>query len=434
MALGSHRQRAGSDVHSAEVVRPTTKDTTEDSKTASDTFKTPEEVAKNDDAQPQHHSSAAPEQDAQHTGTSEKPVRRSLRDRIAGINEKQWLIICGVLVVVIIGGGFAIFGHHKAKPPVAQKHSTAVKKAPAAPVSTQLYSRLTGMPVDAAAYNAPVTGVMIENSTDARPQSGLDQAGVVFEAVAEGGITRFLTLFQDQSPPYLGPVRSVRPYYIQWALGFDAPIAHVGGSPEALQDMKDWHVGDLDQFYNGSYYHRISSRYAPHNVYTSLDELHTLEGTKGITKSTFTGFDRKKDEPVATPAASTINLTISSSYFNVMYQYDKTLNAYKRSEGGVPHTVVDQAGKTTQLEPKVVVALVMNQGIEADDLHTSYGTIGSGHMYVFQDGNVIEGTWAKSSNSSQFTFTNLSGVPIKLNAGQTWITAVGAAKYVTYTP
>src|SRR5262249_15833287 len=151
----------------------------------------------------------------------------------------------------------------KPKKVIAQKVT-----APAVTLST-----LSGLPVDPAVNQRPVTGVMIENSVQARPQSGLNQAGVVFEAIAEGGITRFLALYQDTTPDNVGPIRSARPYYEQWALGFDAGYAHVGGSPEALNDIKAWGVRDLDQFYNSGSYHRISSREAPHNVYTGITTL-----------------------------------------------------------------------------------------------------------------------------------------------------------------
>src|SRR6185369_4571690 len=161
-------------------------------------------------------------------------------------------------------------------PPVVK-----AKKVVPPPAPTTEASKLQGIQVGFDVNKRPVNAVMIENSEFARPQSGLDQAGVVFEAVAEGGITRFLTLFQDTNTAYLGPVRSVRPYYIQWALGFDAAIAHVGGSPEALSAMKSWSVKDLDQFANGSYFQRVNNRDAPHNVYTSTDQLHALESKKG---------------------------------------------------------------------------------------------------------------------------------------------------------
>lgn len=381
---------------------------------------------------------ATAEKDQPQTGTTHtvpEPTKskRSFKEWLRGITKKQWMII-GVVAAVLIGGGITTFllVHKNAPEP---KHVATVQAKPVVPPKpTTVPSTLTGLPVDPSVNQRTLTGVMIENSTFARPQSGLDQAGVVFEAVAEGGITRFLTLFQDTQPTYLGPVRSVRPYYIQWAMGFDAAIAHVGGSPEALNDMKALNVKDLDQFYNGGSYHRISSRDAPHNVYTSIGELNSLEIAKGYGPASFTGFERKAEQPSKIPTAKSIDFTISYSDYNVHYDYDATTNSYKRSEGGAPHMEIDQNGAQTQISPKVVIALVMNQGIEADDLHTSYATIGSGHMYLFQDGLEGEGTWQKTSNSAQFTFTDGNGKAMKFNPGQTWLTVVGSTSDVAYKP
>jgi hypothetical protein len=285
------------------------------------------------------------------------------------------------------------------------------------------------MPVTSDQQKLPVTGVMVEKSPDARPQSGLKDAGVVFEAIAEGGITRFLALYQEEMPGNIGPIRSSRPYYLQWALGFDAAYAHVGGSPDALADIKSWGVRDLDQFSNSGSYHRISTRYAPHNVYTSRADLLSLQNSKGYSKSTFTGFVRKKEAPAQTPTTSSVDLAISGYYYNVHYDYDATANAYKRTEGGVPHMDADS---NTQLEPKVVVALVLPYALLPDGYHSDYQTIGTGKMYIFQDGVLTTGTWQKTDMKTNFTFTDDAGKPLALNPGQTWITAVGSATNVTY--
>jgi hypothetical protein len=363
---------------------------------------------------------------------TEKQQKDSFFTKLRNLDKKQWAIIIAILVV-LIGGGVAAFFMLKKDKPVQPAIKLPVKQQTAVtPASTTIASPLSGLQVNPDVANRPVTGVMIENSTDSRPQSGLQEADVVFEAVAEGGITRFLALFQDKTTPYVGPVRSVRPYYIQWALGFDAAIAHAGGSGEALNDMKVWKVKDLDQFANGGSYKRISSRYAPHNLYTSIDALNQLESKKGYGKASFTGFARKAEEPSKTPEATGIDMKISSSYFNSHYDYDAGSNSYKRFQAGQPHMMTDDSGKQTQLQPKVVVALIMSQGRETDDLHTAYTTIGSGKAYVFQDGKVTEGTWKKGTNNEQFTFTNQSGEAVKLNPGQTWLTAVGDASYVTY--
>ena len=393
----------------------------------SNKFTPPEAVAAKEESDPK------PVGDSSHA-TPPTKKKRSFKEWLQTRTKKQWIIFGIITAVVLAGlgiGAYYLFfkDNPKSTPVVIKKEK---KEAPPAPTTEA--SHLTGLQVGFDVNKRPVTGIMIENSLDARPQSALDQAGVVFEAVAEGGITRFLTLFQDNMPSYIGPVRSVRPYYLEWLLGFDAPVAHVGGSAQAIQDIKAWGVKDLDQFYNSAYYHRISSRYAPHNVYTSMDELASLESKKGFTSSSYTGFARKPEAPNAAPTAKSIDLNIASFYFNVHYDYDAATNSYKRSEGGQPHMVVDQTGTQTQLSPKVVVALVLKQGIDPDGLHTSYETIGSGHAYVFQDGVVTEATWSKPSRNENISFKDMNGAPLKLNPGQTWISAVGASNKVTYKP
>lgn len=345
---------------------------------------------------------------------------------------KRWeQVLLGVIVVIIGLVGF--FGwkmtHHPK--PIAIKKVAVVKKTPTVVVPTTVPSSLSGLPVEPSVNSVPVTGVMIENSTDARPQSGLNQASIVFEAIAEGGITRFLALYQDTAPTNVGPIRSVRPYYEQWALGFNAAIAHVGGSPEALANIKTWGIRDLDQFYNSKYYHRVTTRYAPHNVYTGIPTLVDLQHAKGFTVTPFTSFARKNAAPLKTPTANTINLTLSGPVYNVSYAYDTTTNSYKRSEGGAPHV---DAETGAQLSPKVVIAMVMPYSLASDGKHSVYGTIGSGTAYVFQDGGVTTGTWAKASNNAQITFTDANGAPLALNAGQTWLTAVAKTTNVRYTP
>lgn len=342
------------------------------------------------------------------------------------LSTKQWILVA-VAFFLIIGGCVAVA---LTRPHATHTVSSSVKKTrPSAPKS--VVSPLTGLPVSEADAKRPVTGVMIENSTFARPQSGLKEAGIVFEAIAEAGITRFLALFQETQPGNVGPVRSARPYFVDWAQGFDASLAHVGGSPEALQHIKDIKARDLDQFSNADAYHRISSRAAPHNVYTGMANLNTLEAGKGYTSSTFTGFVRKKDEPSKQPNATFIDFAISGPTYNVHYDYDKTTNMYKRSLAGEPHL---DAETKQQLEPKVVIGMVMPYGIESDGYHSTYQNIGTGLLFVFQDGNVTNGTWDKATAKSPIVMKDTAGKTIALDPGQVWITALSSDKNIAYKP
>lgn len=341
------------------------------------------------------------------------------------LNRTQKILVYGILLVLVFGGlaaGYQLWFKSRELPPEAPGQATA---KPEPPPPTTEPSRLTGVEVPIDMNKRPVTGVMIENSPDARPQAGMKDAGVIFEAVAEGGITRFLVLYQEAQPDYIGPVRSARPYYLDWLLPFDASYAHVGGSPEALNRIRDLKVKDLDQFANAGAYQRVSNRYAPHNVYTSMGKLDELNQKKGYTGSTFTSFERKK-EAAATVTAKSIDLTVSSFNYNPHYEYDAGTNSYPRSLGGKPHTD-EKSG--AQLSPKVVVALVTSRGIASDRVHSVYTATGSGKMYVFQDGTVWEGTWNKTDAKAQFTFKTNGNEPIKFNPGQTWFTMVNSASY-----
>ncbi len=333
------------------------------------------------------------------------------------------ILVTLATILVLLGATAAVYFNFINK---TTGSTVITKAAPAAPVKPKTVpSPLTGLQVSPELAGRPVTGIMIENSPDARPQSGIQDAGVVFEAIAEGGITRFLTLYQEAQPQYIGPVRSLRPYYIDWAASFDASIAHVGGSPDALNQIRSGGK-DLDQFFNADSYWRQNTRIAPHNVYTSFEKMDALNKSKGYTSSKFDAWPRKVDQKLATPTVRSINLNISSANFNVHYDYDSTTNSYMRSEGGAPHYAIVTADENakTQLHPKVVIALVMPYTIIDDSGHSGYGTIGSGTMYIFQDGGLAQGTWAKASRTGQFVFTDSQNQLLKLDTGQTWVSVI----------
>lgn len=357
-----------------------------------------------------------------------KKAKKSFKRWFGGLSKRKKAAFITAVVLIVLGlaaaAYFLLFA--KKEEPAPAKPQTQVT----APEPTTVMNTLTGRQVDPAVNKIPVTAVMIENSREARPQSGLQEAGVVFEAIAEGGITRYIALYQDTAPESIGPVRSVRPYYIDWAFAFNPSIAHVGGSPEALQLLKTLKAQDLDQGANGSSFDRVTSRYAPHNVYTSFARLQALQQKKGFTSSEFTGFVfKEKAEPAETPAANTVNVNISGALYNSSYTYDKASNTYLRALAGTAHND-ERTGK--QIAPSNVVVMTMPYSIQSDRIHSQYGTIGSGEVQIFQDGSVVKGTWHKTSRESQITFVGADGQPIELSPGQTWLTAVNDSNKVAY--
>jgi hypothetical protein len=345
------------------------------------------------------------------------------------LTKTQWGIISGAVLMLIAAGSFAgsyLYKHFTKLPP--QKKVEVVKKE-VKPKTVP--SRLTGVQTTVELNSRTITGVMIENSPDARPQSGLYDAGVVYEAIAEGGITRFMAVYLEATPDYIGPVRSARPYYLDFILPYQGAYAHVGGSPDALAQIKSLGIRDLDQFANAAAYQRVSQRYAPHNVYTSIAKLDELQKKKGYTKSEFVSLTRKKDQASKTPTAKSIDLAISSFLYNVHYDYNAASNSYARAMGGKPH-MDEKAGK--QINPKVVIAVTMPYSIASDGKHSVYGTTGSGTAQIFQDGTVTKATWSKPARSDQIIFKDAQGQVVKLNAGQTWISLVKLDSNVTYKP
>lgn len=355
-----------------------------------------------------------------------QPKKGKVRSFFADLSTKQRiLLVIGLIVAIgLIAGAVWYFVLRSEPQPEARTEEPVAE----APKPTTEASHLTGLQVQPEVNTRSAIGVMIENSPDARPQSGLKDAGVVYEAVVEGGITRFLAVFQDTNPESVGPVRSVRPYYLDFLAPYNAAIMHVGGSGEALAQIRSQGFKDLDR--KGAYW-RESSRYAPHNAYTSLPKLREIEQQAGFTPATYEGLVRGGEDQAAaavTARAITVNMSNSANY-TVNYEFDPATNTYKRSVGGKPHM---DAGSNTQLSPKVLVVPVIPRS--QSGIYSVYAVNGSGKVLVFQNGTVTEGTWSKSERSSQFKFTGSDGQPLKLAPGQTWITLAATANNVSYTP
>lgn len=331
--------------------------------------------------------------------------------------------------VLAVGGPMAAWFLLPQPQPKTQP-ATVTSEEPPAPAQKKFYSPLTGTEVaDEAATKRQVTALIIENSPSARPQSGIKDSGLVFEAIAEGGITRLAVLYQEQRPGLIGPVRSVRPYYIDWIAPFDAAIGHVGGSFNALKTIRNGTFKDIDQFFNGAFYWRATDRAAPHNVYTNFDKLDELNQKKGFTSSTFTGWERKAEHPAETPNATKITVPVSSAAYNVAYDYDKTTNSYIRFLGGEP----SKDRESGQVMPKVVVVIKVptHLGFE-DGYREQMSTDGVGDAYIFQDGIGVQGHWRKDNQKAPMYFYDNNGRRILLNPGQTWVTVVAPGKNVTW--
>jgi hypothetical protein len=335
---------------------------------------------------------------------------------------KKGLVVFLVFLIILIGVAVATFFIFKPSINEQGSKDTQVKTT----ADEIYYSKLTGREVSADKVGIAATCIMIENSPEARPQSGLDQAGVVYEAIAEGGITRFMAIFQESKPQYIGPVRSLRMTYAEFAKPYHCSIAHVGGADNALNLVRNNpEYRDIDQFFNDDSYWRISSRWAPHNVYTSFEALDQLNANRGYTSSEFNGFSRIKPDTNTANAeitARNIHIEMSGDLFNIVYNYDEAANNYKRSFAtGEAHEVTNEKGESSQLAPDVVIALETDAVARPGSPYSDYRTVGSGNAYIFQNGTVTTAKWQRDSVDSELRFLDENNEEIKLNRGQVWI-------------
>ncbi len=294
-------------------------------------------------------------------------------------------------------------------------------------------------------------GVMIENHLESRPQSGVYFADVVYEAVAEGGITRFLSVFYCQDAGIIGPVRSARTYFLDFIseYGENPLYAHVGGAntpgpANALGQIEDygWSAyNDLNQFSIGyPTFWRDQTRLGrnvatEHTMYSTTTKLWDFAKKRKLTNVDedgaswdvdFTRYSFKEDKPVQKPEASGINLGFwDNASYVVDWVYDSKTNSYLRQNGGEDH--MDRNTKK-QLNAKNVVVLFMkesnaNDGYE-NNAHLLYGTKGTGKALVFQDGREINATWKKAGRTDRTILTDSSGNDISFNRGQIWFEIV----------
>lgn len=293
-------------------------------------------------------------------------------------------------------------------------------------------------------------GVMIENHEESRPQSGLSSADVIYEAVAEGGITRFLSIFYCNSSEELGPIRSARTYFLDFIseYGTNPLYVHVGGAnqdgpADALSQIEDYGwtgINDMNQFSIGfptfwRDYDRLGHPVATeHTMYSTTEKLLQFaaasrklkaEDEDGIpwTKG-FVQYSFKDDIPTSQrPSKQVVHLefwTRDPSY-GIDWIYEPIANIYKRNNGGVAHT---DRNNNKQLTAKNVVVLKMietnaNDGYE-NNAHLLYRTKGVGRANIFMDGKQIVGTWRKDARTARTLLFDDAGSPIKFNRGTIW--------------
>ena len=383
---------------------------------------------------------------------------------------KKCIIITLIVILVLAalgGGGAALYFLVFNKPKDGTAAQPEPEKEPEAP---KYYSKLTGLEIASEAENSmPLYCMQIPNGADGpRPQTGLDEAGVVFEAIAEAGITRFAAVFQNPKSKTLGPIRSLRSYYLDWDTPFDCAIVHAGGSDDAVAAVRSGGYHDLTE--SAVYMWRdYGSYWAPNNLMTSPSLLSDFARDNGYTTASPQTFPRLTAQEVTDAVAKTkipdgaetncegqegTNCEAASAEvplvpqiavnfgsvptFNTIYQYDVETNTYRRSYAdGSEHLVYNCAtaeasepspkkdcGLAKQLTPSAVAVMMVDERLDSDNYHHVIQTIGTGTAYVFQNGTAVKGTWKKATKTSQIIFSDSEGNMISFTPGQLWIAAI----------
>lgn len=363
-----------------------------------------------------------------------------LKDKFSQLTlVKKMLVVLILLVLVFVSsyGGYLV-GSKK----------VLYKKEALSPRGTLI----SGKPEEPANFANPINGVlfkkseadlwinrlplavMVENHTVSRPQTGLSKADIVYEALAEGGITRFMAIYLQEDSE-IGPVRSARPYYLDWAAEYDAAYVHFGGSPNALDKINQFGIKDLNGIYIGApTFERTTKRPAPHNVYTTTQKLRAQAEKKGYKKGVdIVPWKFLDKEPVRTdrPEKFSLQLGFKGTFgYNVEWRYNPDSNSYFRFNGGAAQP---DAATNTQLDVKtVIVETVSTSSDPSGHARLFMNTVGSGALKVFLNGAVIEGSWKKDSRTSRTEFLDASGAEIKLNRGKIWVDIVPPGSVVSY--
>jgi len=285
-------------------------------------------------------------------------------------------------------------------------------------------SALDGNTVNSIADVAPrIIAVMIDNHPDARPEFGLAKAKVVYEAPVEGEFTRYMAIFNSkQKIDQVGPIRSARPYYLDWLQEYgNALYMHSGGSPEALDLIKTRGISDANEFYWGDYYWRAADRDAPHNLYSKSDNWLKIMDKTG-SSSTFTASRSWKYAKLigrSLAAKKEIKITYNSTYA-VTWKYDpKALNFVRYINGEK-----ELDGDGSEIRTRNI--LVQYVGVQViDDIgRKQIDTVATGSAMIARKGEAIQGSWKKTSQTSRTRFYNKKNQEVVLIPGNTWVEIV----------
>jgi hypothetical protein len=312
----------------------------------------------------------------------------------------------------------------RARPPAPPKPEAA----PSAPLCP-----LTGQPSPSGSVpRRPALAVKVDNYTAARPQSGLDRADIVFEEPVEGGITRYVAVFQCQEATLVGPIRSARSIDIGILGEFGHPLlVNVGGIDPVLSNIEASPIIENDLRVDSSVVQNIPGRVAPYDTYASTAALWGLQPSQTTPPAPV--FTYGAAVPAGTPAAA-ISIPFSSSS-DVTWEYDATTKQYLRFYGSTPDMLSDGVQNSAANIIVQFVQITYGPWLENDvgglEVQANLYQDASGLAEIFRNGVEIAGTWQRDALGRPTEFTSSSGAPITLQPGRTWVELVPNTVSVT---
>ncbi len=301
------------------------------------------------------------------------------------------------------------------------------RSGPAGPTTTAspTFSPLTGLPLsDASIARRPAVTVKVDNSPEARPQSGLDKADVVIEEKVEGGITRFLAIFHSQDADPVGPVRSVRSTDAPLMAPIGGVFAFAGGIAPFVERISRVPVSVVSEDRQADAFTLRPDRRRPFKTYASTAKLRAVGGAQGKPPPSLfellgggEGF-----APTGATPATRVNVAFAPRVSG-SFDYDASSGLWRRSTNGTPHVVEGAPGPLAftnvviQLTEYVTTPFKDASGTQVDEARV----VGSGDAIILSQGKQVRGKWTKTSESSVITYTDAAGAPVRLVPGRTWV-------------
>lgn len=283
-------------------------------------------------------------------------------------------------------------------------------------------SPLSGLDAEKDIINKRPVAIMFDNHPNARWQSGLSEAEIVYEFKVEHPYTRYMGIFLINDPELLGPVRSSRPYFVTTLLEYDPIYVRAGGSLEAEKEIESLNIADIDGVSNSPeifWRESKTGKTSPHNLYTSMETIRKGQEEKGYNKvGKFSGF-KFNEEIINIDGFDASKVEIRYNNNNTTkYIYDEKNQSYTRYKDGELH--IDEYNEKPIAATNIIIKQVSSRVIDKEG-RLDLELIGEGNGIFITQGKGIFITWKKGSLSEKTSFFDETGEELKLNPGITWI-------------